>query len=265
MSFLTERLFQVLDQHRIYEMMSSRSTLIHFMERHVICVWGYHRLLHSLQKDIIALSQPLNSDPYKEVIRLIHQIVLDEEVDQMGDGRITSHLELYLDAMEDIGCNLSPILTMFDLLENGIPAKKAIRSSGFPREAVTYGNFLIQAISRPLHERATVLFYEGEPFIPDAFLSKLESLSSFLEVDGFLDYMERHIEGLKKPGFSAAGRLVEVLCNSNIEMNDAAENIAEIVLRKRIDLWDAIADGLQEICPKVQIPQKVVTHLKLVT
>ena len=128
MSFLTERLFQVLDNHKLYELVSRRSALKFFMERHVVCVWGYHRLLHSLQKDIIELSQPLNSEPYKEVIRLINQIVLDEEVDQMRDGRIISHLELYLDAMEDVGCDLTPILTMFDLLEGGLPPIKALLS-----------------------------------------------------------------------------------------------------------------------------------------
>ena len=44
MSFLTERYFQVLDRHRIYSFVRSPLELKYFMERHVICVWGYHRI-----------------------------------------------------------------------------------------------------------------------------------------------------------------------------------------------------------------------------
>lgn len=246
MSFLTERFYQILDDHKVYEHVNSLQNLKLFMERHVICVWGYNALMRSLQQDFIKNAQPLNSEPFKEGLRLINELVLDEEVDDLGDGRIVSHLELYLEAMEEIGCDMAPILGFFDLLESGIKPRTALRTANFPPEVVSFGEFIVRCLGKPLHLRATVLFYEGEPFIPDKFLRRLELISPKSKVTKLLDYLERHIEGLKRPGFSSAGRLVELLCLGDTKLNRQAEKVAEATMKKRIELWNSIALLLAE-------------------
>ena len=182
-------------------------------------------------------------------IRLISEIILDEEVDDLGDGRILSHLELYLEAMEDLGCNMTPILAFFDLLDEGIGSEKAFDFVNFPDEVVSYARFGMKILEKPIHARAAALFYEGEPFIPDRFLLRIDQMGRRLKVGRFIDYMERHIEGLKRPGFSAAGRLVELLCQNDANLNREAEMIAEAVMNRRIELWDAIATGLDRLPP----------------
>ena len=86
MSFLIERYFQILENHAIYGKINSAETLSFFAERHVIAVWSYNALLRSLQKDLVASSLPINSEPQKIAIRLITEMVLNEEVDDLGDG-----------------------------------------------------------------------------------------------------------------------------------------------------------------------------------
>ena len=264
MSFLTERFYQVLDNHKLYSYITSEENLRFFMERHVICVWGYQTLMRSLQKDLMESAQPLNSDPFKEALRLINELILDEELEAAPDGKITSHLELYLDAMEDLNCDMVPILGFFDLLESGVGQQKALRGAGFSKEAVAFGSYLINCLRKPLHQRATVLFYEGEPYIPDAFLGQLDQFNPYKKVEKLIDYFERHIEGLKKPGFSGAGRLVEILCLGDNKLNRQAEKTAESVMSKRIDLWNATLEQLKKSKATMQV-LKEPTLLRLVT
>src|SRR5690606_10947945 len=154
------------------------------------CVWSYNALLRSLQKDLIALSMPINSDPHKEAIRLISEIILDEEVDDLGDGRFLSHLELYIEAMQDLDCDVAPILGFFDLLETRLDIDKAIEYSEFPEEAKIYARQTTELLTRPLHCRAAALFYEGESYIPDFFLYQVDELAPHAAVDRLLDYLE---------------------------------------------------------------------------
>lgn len=266
MSFLTERLFQILDQHRVYNLVQNAATLRFFMERHVICVWAYHALLRSLQKELIAHSLPLNSDDYKEALRLLAEIILDEEVEDLGDGKFVSHLELYLDAMQEARCDIAPILGFFDMLEHRVPLERALEEARFPAETMAYARYISSLLDSPIHMRAAALFYEGEPFIPDRFLHHLFRLGDSIPVDRLLDYFERHIEGLKKPGFSAAGRLVELFCRADPTLNREAEIVAEKLMGQRIDLWNNIAWGVDQFFMEPACPEHIVParHLRLV-
>lgn len=246
MSFMTDRYFQLLESHRIYQTIGHRDSLAFFMERHAICVWAYNALLKSLQRDLVSWTQPLQSEALKEAVYLISEMVLDEEVEAQVDGSFQSHLELYLEAMRDLRCDVSPILAFFDLLEKNVPIKKALRLAGFPAEVVSYGSATADCLQGPAHNKAAALFYEGEPYIPDRFLMRLEDLSGKCRTEKLLDYFERHIEGLKRPGFSASGRLVEILCQDNPDLHEEAEKTAQRVMYQRIRFWDRLASQIEQ-------------------
>ena len=265
MSFLTERFFNILENHKIYERIISRQSLVYFLERHVICVWSYHAIMRTIQRDLAAVMLPLNSDSNKEAVRLISEIILDEEVDDLGDGRLLSHMELYLQGMQSLDCDMSHVFSFFDLLERGNSPERAARKSRFQSEVLEYVKYIDGILKRPLHVRATALFYEGEPYIPDQFLHHLFMLGEKVDTIDILNYFKRHIEGLKSPGFSAAGRLVEILCESDYGRNNEAERAAESLMRNRIKFWDALYNGLEEQCHETLIETSVVRHLRLVT
>ncbi len=245
MSFMTDRLFQILEGHRLYDCIGDRTSLRLFLERHIICVWSYQALLKSLHRDLVLLSQPVQSEPFKEAMYLISEIVLDELVEAQADGSFHSHLELYLDAMADLGCDTQRVSQFFEQLERKMPVKRALQMAGFSGEAQVYGLATIKHLHAATHMKAAALFYEGEPFIPDSFLQRLDELASKYPVERLIDYFERHIEGLKKPGFSAAGRLVEILCQDNQILHEDAESVAQAVMKQRVDLWDAMANQLE--------------------
>ncbi len=244
MSFMTERYFQMLESHKLYDRIFDDYSLRLFVEYHVVCVWAYNYLLRDIYQELVSMIQPLNSQSQKEAIRLISETILEEEVEEQNDGSLLSHLEIYLEAMQALGADVGPILSFFDMQESGSTWEEALEEARFPPAVARYAQGLGRMFARPLHERAAVLFYEGEPFIPDTFLNRLGQLGAKHSVNRLLDYFERHIEGLKRPGFSASGRLVEIFCGDNPQLNDEAEKAAEEVMRLRVDLWNNLADQL---------------------
>lgn len=260
MSFMTERYFQILETHKLYQNLNDESALRIFVEHHILCVWGYGFLLRNLYQDLVARVEPLASQAQKEAQKLISEIMIEEEFEEQADGSLSSHLELYLEAMQSMGADMGPTMSLFDMYENGQSWKIGLQQSNFPSLAARYARCILSFAERPLHERAAILFYEGEPFIPDNFLVHLSSLGA--PTEGLVEYFERHIEGLKKPGFSASGRLVELFCGDDVQLNDEAEKAAELIMNLRIELWNEISDRVDETQMHKKPAQK--NHLRLV-
>jgi hypothetical protein len=115
------------------------------------------------------------------------------------------------------------------------------------------------------HKKAAALFYEGEPFIPDTFLIRLNELSENPTAEGLIDYFERHIEGLKRPGYSSAGRLVEIFCDTNTTNHEECEAIAQQLMRHRLELWDRLDDKIEQLKPqKPSVLENTLPNLRLI-
>ncbi len=264
MSFITERYFQILENHKLYERVADEASLRLFIEHHVICVWSYNFLLRDIHQELVTMIHPLNSQSQKEAIRLVSEMILEEEVEEQNDGTLVSHLEIYLEAMQDLGANISPIVSFFDLQDSGQTWQTALKHAHFPTAVSRYARKMSRIAEGPLHERAAALFYEGEPFIPDAFLMRLGLLGNAVKIGRLLDYFERHIEGLKRPGFSASGRLVEILCGDDEQMALEAEKAAEEAMKNRVDLWNQISDKLETL-PQPIKPAPKTSNLRLIS
>lgn len=265
MSFLTERLFQVLENHRLYALLSNTEAMRFFLERHVICAWSYSVLLQNLQREM--LSHPLRprAEFDKEALRLVSELVLQQEVQELPDGRLVSHTELYLEAMQEAKCDLTGVINFLDMLENGVPVLVALEEAGLSPEAVKYGRKTASLLNAPLHVKAAALFYEGEPFLPDRFLYQLERMGNHGAAGKLLEYFEGHIEGLAAPEFSPTGRIVELCCHEDELLLREAEGAAEGVLAARIELWNEMTWGLDNFFgPEFVTPQMSQRHLKLV-
>lgn len=95
--------------HPLYEAIETREDLRFFMECHVWAVWDFMSLVKDLQRSITSLQVPWYPSPIfsAQSVRLINKIVLDEESDSFvseeGEEICTSHLDLYLAAMQEVG------------------------------------------------------------------------------------------------------------------------------------------------------------------
>ncbi|MGE0171483.1 MAG: DUF3050 domain-containing protein [Oligoflexales bacterium] len=268
MSFLTERYYQILSKHQLYHAIADVRGLKYFMERHVICMWSYNSLIKSLYQDIARVALPLNSSVYKNALRLISQIMLGEEVEDLGDGYLASHLELYLDAMQDLECDTSSVFAFFDLIEKGMPLAKAAKLANFSSEVNCYLGQTIHNLSQPAHVKAALLYFEAEPFVPENFY---EDLAEMTRKNGFpfcSEYFERLGDGCRDNNLSLMHALAESLCLSDKDLKEEAEKACEALLGEKVRLWNGISHSLadQNEAHFVEPRRKIFPpHLRLVT
>ena len=64
---------------------------------------------------------------------------MEEELDEVfEDGEIISHLELFLESMYEVGCNMKPFLSFIESLEIGLSYEKLVDSSQLSQSVKSY-------------------------------------------------------------------------------------------------------------------------------
>ncbi|MFM8705436.1 MAG: DUF3050 domain-containing protein, partial [Planctomycetia bacterium] len=107
--------------HRLYTLIDSPDRLRRFMEHHVFAVWDFQSLLKAMQQKLTCTAVPWLPTPDPEARRLVNEIVLDEESDELPDGGHASHCELYPQSMRHAGADTGPIERLLDQLGRGTP------------------------------------------------------------------------------------------------------------------------------------------------
>ena len=113
-------------KHPMYAALDSQHAIRTFMEHHVFAVWDFMSLLKSLQRNLTCVELPWVPTGPTGSRRLINDIVLVEESDELGDGFI-SHFELYLDGMTEAGADTSVIDAFIDKLRAGRAGARGAR------------------------------------------------------------------------------------------------------------------------------------------
>src|SRR5215471_20267501 len=101
--------------HEMYAQLDSHEAIVTFMEHHVFAVWDFMSLLKSLQRNLTCVDVPWVPTGPTSSRRLINDIVLVEESDELGGGFI-SHFELYVDGMTQAGADRSAIDTFVEFI-----------------------------------------------------------------------------------------------------------------------------------------------------
>ena len=121
---------QRLVDHPIYSLVDSPDRLKRFMESHVFAVWDFQSLLKAMQQRLTCTSVPWLPTPDPEARRLVNEIVLDEESDELPEGGAASHFELYLDGMRRTGADTGPIDRLLAQLADGTSLDRALAACG---------------------------------------------------------------------------------------------------------------------------------------
>src|SRR3954447_1391598 len=95
-------------EHPIYRRLNSLDDVNTFTENHVFAVWDFMSLLKVLQRRLTCIDVPWVPQGSVDSRRLINDIVLVEESDELNDGFI-SHFELYVDGMRQAGADTATI------------------------------------------------------------------------------------------------------------------------------------------------------------
>ncbi|HXH76776.1 MAG TPA: DUF3050 domain-containing protein [Bacteriovoracaceae bacterium] len=229
-----------LSAHPVYLTLKDLDGLRHFMRYHVFAVWDFMSLLKSLQKEITCTNVPWRPSDYpSEMVRLINQIVLGEESDLDQHGNPTSHFDLYLKSMEEVGASTSEIR---DFL-NGRSLECIPLGA---REFVSHN--LDVAMHGDVVEVAANFFFGREKLIPSMFTSIVEILNrEKIEAPTLLYYLERHIEVDGEEHGPLALKCLNHLTKQDPELIDKAIKAGIKSLELRTALWDKVLCGSSNI------------------
>src|ERR1700686_297851 len=127
-----DHLREVLLDHPLYADVVSVPDLRRFMEDHVFAVWDFMSLLKRLQQDMTCIRVPWFPADNTRAARLINDIVIGEETDVDPDGSYISHLDLYLQAMADVGASTRQFDTFRSLARVGTSVEGGLVRTGVP-------------------------------------------------------------------------------------------------------------------------------------
>ena len=90
------------------------------MEHHVYSVWDFMSLAKKLQEHVAPTRQPWMPNGDSSLRRFINEVILEEECDEgLNEGEYTSHFEIYLRSMEEVGADTQPCIQFLDEVSAG--------------------------------------------------------------------------------------------------------------------------------------------------
>ena len=234
-----------VEQHPLYAELTSLERIHVFMEHHVFAVWDFMCLLKALQGQLTSPTVPWLPVGDPQTRRLINEIVLSEESDQLPGGQVLSHFELYREAMTESGADLSAVAAFEHGLKQGRPVRAALREVGVPAAAQ---EFVVQTLDiveqdRP-HLIAAVFTIGREQMIPQMFVKIVHALADAHpgKLETFRLYLERHIELDRDEHGPLATEMLKNLCGGDRSRWEEATSAAISALEGRARLWDAVLE-----------------------
>jgi hypothetical protein len=231
-----------LNNHALYKSINSTEELRAFMRWHVFAVWDFMSLLKALQINLTCIQLPWTPPLDNVSARLINDIVLNEETDLNQEGLSSSHLELYLDSMSDIGADKSNFNSFMESLSNGNSVSISLDKAEVPqfvRDFVLYNIYTAEFGS--ILEIASSFVFGRESVIPSMFEELLKNWGiKHNDAPRLHYYLSRHIEVDTNEHGPAAEMLLDSLIDNNSDNRHKALESGREAIIKRLEFWDGI-------------------------
>jgi hypothetical protein len=266
--------------HWVYNQVDDLASLRTFMQSHVFAVWDFMSLLKTLQQRLTCMTVPWMPPEDPVSARLVNEINLAEESDEVRTGLYMSHFELYLRAMEELGANRNPIEQLLAGLQENQPLEQALLGLDVPQGTLDFVQHTLDTTKLCTHEVAASFLFGREAIIPGMFKEILEReiVSQGAHPKGsqlarrvkrklqagwlyrsrkdlmarptspgknlFNLYMDRHIELDEGSHAPMAAELLMHLCGNDAQKWTEATRAGESALFARHKMWDAVAKAL---------------------
>lgn len=236
-----------LGNHALFGQIDTIERVRAFMEHHVYAVWDFMCLLKALQQKVTGSSDPWLPIGDPRTRRLINEICLDEESDELENGRCLSHFEMYLDAMHEAGADTRVVESFVTRLQAGDTVEGSLRIAQVP---VPSKNFVMDTMSvirrGEAHILAAAFTFGRETAIPIMFPSIVRALSRDVEeLATLIMYLDRHIELDGDKHGPLGVKMIINLCGDDDTKWQEATEAATKALQSRIVLWDGVLSAIR--------------------
>jgi hypothetical protein len=236
-----------LNNHQLLvsNVLNNTSSIKIFMEHHVYAVWDFMSILKSLQNQICPAKYPWKPNEYSKngISRLINEIVLAEESDEITNNEYISHFDLYIQAMDEIGADTSKINK---LINSDLKADSNFSSFDIPKcskefVSATYKMLLMNK----LHITTALFTYGRETTLPKMFTNILRVIKNVENTEKLSIYLNRHIDVDSSRHGPLSLRLYEISINNDRKKQHEAYDAAIISLDSRMKLWTGILKAIK--------------------
>lgn len=232
--------------HPLYRQLNTADAVVTFMEHHVFAVWDFMSLLKSLQRSLTCVRVPWVPTGPMVSRRLINDITLVEESDEL-DGGFISHFELYLDGMRQAGADTTRVDAFIDLLRAGQGVLPSLRVANAPQPAAEFVAVTYEFISvSPVHCQAAAFAFGREDLIPEMFDQVVGLNAESGKLSTFVDYLRRHIQVDSEEHTPMAMQMLVDLCGDDDDRWAQCEQTINLALAARVRLWDGILGKIFE-------------------
>jgi hypothetical protein len=155
-----------------------------------------------------------------------------------------------MEAMEDCGANTAQINLFLSEINSLKNIFVAIKTSHLHPKIKDFLNFTFNVIEHgQAHEIAAAFTFGREDLIPKMFTSIIKSFQENLpntDLSKLIYYFERHIELDADEHGPMAMQMIDELCENDPQKWKEVEEVSILSLEKRIGLWDAIEEHINE-------------------
>ncbi|SKA69811.1 Protein of unknown function [Thiothrix eikelboomii] len=235
-----------LADHPIYSALTSLDDLQCFMEHHIYSVWDFMSLIKYLQAAVAPTTVPWLPQGDSSIRRFINELVLEEESDQLPDGNYSSHVELYLRAMTEVGANTQPFRHFLATVElTGVDTALELATVPAPSRVFSQQTFAFLS-SQQAHQVAAALALGREHIIPMMFRSLLAKMQvSEKDAPSFHFYLNRHVHLDEDFHAPLSLRLLDSLCAGDAVKTQQAIQAAQQAVQARLQFWDGVLAALK--------------------
>jgi hypothetical protein len=228
--------------HPLYARLESFEDARLFARYHVFAVWDFFSLLKRLQREVSCVAVPWLPRGMSDHARFIHEILIAEESDTAPTGGYTSHFELYLDAMDEIGADRTTIDSFCLGLQSGLDPSAALVEADAPAFVANFVETTLEvAIDGEAHEVAASFCHARENLLADVLMGVRGGLGAELDqAPIFKYYLDRHIALDHEEHGPLAMQLLRELCSGDPLKLREAERVGIEAIRARAQLWDGI-------------------------
>jgi Protein of unknown function (DUF3050) len=211
------------------------------MENHVFAVWDFMTLLKALQRSLTCVELPWTPPKDTQAARLINEIVLGEETDEIASGQYMGHFHLYLAAMNEVGASTKEIVRLIGHLREGFGVDEALLRLDIPGSTRDFVMETMRCAKLPTHQVAGAFLLGRETLLPLLFERVLSSLApSGKSLNAFRLYLRRHAELDAEQHGPMAEKLLRGLCGADSVKWKEVGRAAQDALSARLALWDGI-------------------------
>lgn len=233
-------------QHPVYTQVSDLSSLRVFMEAHVFAVWDFMTLVKALQRHLTCVNSPWLPPADIHSARLINDIVLAEETDEVAPGVYTSHFDLYLAAMREVGANTEFIQDFIKRLQQGIAPEQALAQVPISNCTRSFVQNTLDSANGTVPEVRAAFLLGRETIIPAMFQQILSQLEQTYNISckSFHLYLNRHIHLDEETHAPMGQQLLQNVCGDDPLKWQQAFESSHRALIARCHLWDHVEKSI---------------------